>query len=52
VIEREVCRRYAVQVVGRAGEIRQRYYAISMDRRLRNPAVVALCDVARKKIFG
>lgn len=52
VVEKEVRQRYSVQVVGRVEEIRQRFYAISMERKLKHPAVVAICEVARKHIFA
>ncbi len=49
-IEEEVCRQYGVRVVGRTAQIKERFYAISPERRLRNPAVVAICDAARKHL--
>ena len=52
VIEEETRQRYKVQLVGRAKEIRQRFYAISVERKIRHPAVVAICEVARKEIFA
>ena len=52
VIEKEVCRQYSVQVVGRIDTVRERYYAISVERRLKHPAVLAICDTAREKIFA
>ncbi len=52
VIEAEVAARYRVQRVGRAEAIRQRFYAISVERKIRHPAVVAICEVARKHIFA
>ena len=48
VIEREVCRQYKVRVVGRIEAVRERYYAISVERRLKHPAVVTICDAARE----
>ena len=51
-IEREVRTQYKVALVGRANNVRARYYAASVERRLRHPAVVAIADVARKKLFG
>jgi len=47
VIEREVVRQHQVRVVGRTTEIRERYYAISAERRLKHPAVVAMTEAAR-----
>jgi LysR family transcriptional activator of nhaA len=52
VIEKEIRQRYKVHVVGRAKRIRQRFYAISLERKIRHPAVVAICEVARKHIFA
>jgi LysR family transcriptional activator of nhaA len=46
-VERDVTRQYGVQVLGRAGQVRERFYAITVERRLRNPAVVAISDAAR-----
>jgi LysR family transcriptional activator of nhaA len=52
VIAKELRRRYALQLVGSAEDIRQRFFAISIERKIKNPAVVAICEVARKKIFA
>jgi LysR family transcriptional activator of nhaA len=52
VIEQEVRRRYGVQVVGRVDDLRHRFYAISVERKLKNPAVVAICEAARRHIFA
>jgi LysR family transcriptional activator of nhaA len=52
VMEAEVKRQYGVQVVGRADDIRERFYAISPERRLKNPAVVAICESAREELFA
>jgi LysR family transcriptional activator of nhaA len=47
VEEAEIRRRYGVAVAGRAETIRQRYYAITAERRIRNPAVLAITAAAR-----
>jgi len=52
VIENEVRKRYHVQVVGRSDKLQQRVYAISLERKVKHPAVVAICEVARKSIFA
>ncbi len=52
VIEKEVCRQYKVRVAGRIDAVRERYYAISVERRLKHPAVIAICAAARAKIFA
>ena len=51
VIENEVRKRYGVQLIGRAEEVRQRFYAISVERKIRHPAVLAISEAARKDIF-
>lgn len=50
-IEDEVARQFQVQVVGRTDELRVRYFAISVERRLRHPAVVAVAESARKDML-
>ncbi|MEW6267792.1 MAG: transcriptional activator NhaR [Thermodesulfobacteriota bacterium] len=52
VIEAEVRRQYGVGVVGRVDAVRERFYAVSHERRLKHPAVVAVCEAAREKLFG
>lgn len=46
-IEAEVKRQYKVRVVGRLATVRQRFYAITVERKLRNPAVLAISERAR-----
>jgi LysR family transcriptional activator of nhaA len=52
VVEEEIRRRYRVGLVGRVDEVRQRFYAISIERKIRHPAVAAICEVARTHIFA
>jgi LysR family transcriptional activator of nhaA len=52
VIAKELRQRYGLQLVGRARDIRQRFFAISVERKIKNPAVAAICEVARNKIFA
>lgn len=52
VAEPELRRRYQVEVVGRAEEVRQRFYAITAERRIRNPAVRAITEGARREVFA
>ena len=40
-----------VRVIGRAEEVRERFYAITLDRKLTHPAVVAISEAARKRLF-
>jgi LysR family transcriptional activator of nhaA len=52
VVEQEVRRHYGVRRIGRATGLRERFYAISVERKLRHPAVVAICEQARRSLFG
>lgn len=50
-IAREVCRQYDVRPIGTIESVRQRFYAITVDRKLKHPAVIAVCEAARRKLF-
>lgn len=50
-VEREIRRQYDVAIVGRTDAIRERFYAITVERRLTNPAVVAISQAARDTLF-
>jgi LysR family transcriptional activator of nhaA len=52
VVEREVMSQYDVQVVGRTDEVKERFYAISAERRLKHPAVLAVSDAAKHRLFA
>ncbi|MFY0563685.1 transcriptional activator NhaR [Archangium lansingense] len=52
VIEAEVSRQFNVSVIGRTDDIETCFYAISVERRLRHPAVVAIAETARSRLFG
>ena len=52
VIEKDVRRQLGAVVVGRTDEIRGRFYAITAERKLQHPAVIAISEAAREKLFG
>jgi LysR family transcriptional activator of nhaA len=52
VIAAEVQRQYGVRTIGRLEGVTERYYAISLDRKLKHPAVVAISDAARARLGG
>lgn len=52
VVEKHVMRQYDVQALGRAPDVRETFYAISVERRLKHPAVVAISDAARHQLFA
>jgi LysR family transcriptional activator of nhaA len=47
----DVARFYGGRMVGKADAVRERYYVISAERRLKHPGVLAMTDVAREEIF-
>lgn len=51
VIEKEVCRDFKLAVVGRITEIREKYYLVTLERRIRNNVVSKIFTEAQKKIF-
>lgn len=51
VIADEICRRYRVHAVGRTPSIRQRFFAISIERTIKHPGVSAICEAARASLF-
>lgn len=51
VMREEVRRLYDVDTVGEAQDIDVRYFAISAERRLKHPAVMAVSEHARQNLF-
>ena len=51
VLEKEVMRQFGVTIVGRLDEVRERYFAISVERRLKHPAVVAISEAANELLL-
>jgi LysR family transcriptional activator of nhaA len=47
-VAKVVARQYGVVRIGRLDEVRERFYAISAERRLAHPAVVAISHAARE----
>ena len=50
-IEAEVCQQYGVRLVGRLESVREQFYVITVERTLKHPAVVAISEIARRKLF-
>lgn len=47
----DVCRFYGVRAIGRTNAVRERYFAISAERRLKHPGVLAITTAARDQLF-
>jgi len=52
VIAEEVQRQYSVKAIGQTDDVTERFYAISVERRLTHPAVVAVTEAARQELFA
>ena len=50
-VEVDVARQYEVERIVVLEGVREEYYAISVERRIRNPAVAAIMGAARKGLF-
>lgn len=51
LMARSIRRQYGCERVGELPTLRERFYALSAERRVKHPAVVAICQAAREKIF-
>ena len=52
VLTGQVLRQDSLHTIGQTDDVRHQFYAISVERRLKHPAVIAICDTARKQLFG
>ena len=48
----DIRRQYEVKTLGALGGVRESFYAITIERRLRHPAVVAISEAARNRLFA
>jgi len=51
-IEEDIAQMYSLRVIGRTDEVRERYYAISPEQRLKHPSVVSIIESARNHLFA
>jgi LysR family transcriptional activator of nhaA len=52
VLEKQFRQERKLRVVGRVDTVRNRFFAISVERKLKHPAVVAICETARHELFS
>lgn len=52
VTEAETIQQFGVKVIGRSQELREEFYAVSVEKRITHPCVVAITDAARTALFG
>jgi LysR family transcriptional activator of nhaA len=50
-IEREIEAQFNVRLVGRLPEVKERFYAVTAERKIKNPIVSAITSAARKQLF-
>lgn len=50
-VAEDVCAKYGVQLLGMVEEVRERFYAISAERRIKHPAVSVITETARAGLF-
>ena len=50
-VEDDVVTKYGVRVIGRSEDIKERFYAISAERRIKHPAVSTITESARNELF-
>lgn len=51
VINDEICRQHEVELVGEIPSVREHFYAISAERRIKHPAVLAISESATNEVF-
>ena len=51
VIEADIEEQYRMKTIGRAEEVIDQFFAISVERKLTHPAVVAITNMARDELF-
>ena len=52
VIEKEIQEQYDLRVIGHTEAVKERFYAITGERKIKNPATNAVANIARKRVFG
>ena len=51
-VEDDVLNKYAVTVIGRSEEVKERFYAISAERKIKHPAISVITEAARHDLFS
>ena len=52
VLEKEIRRQYQVEVLGRIDTVKQQFFAITVERRLKHPIVIAIFESARQDLLN
>ncbi len=51
-IEAEIACQYQMAIIGRVDEVKERFYAISVERRVKHPVVSTVLNIARNSLFS
>jgi len=52
IMEADTVSQFGVEVIGRSEELGEEFFAVSVERRITHPCVVAITDAARGQLFG
>jgi LysR family transcriptional activator of nhaA len=52
VLEMETVAQFGVEVIGQSSELVEEFFAVSVERRITHPCVVAITDAARGQLFS
>lgn len=52
VLEKQFRDQDRVQRIGAVKDVRGRFYAVTVERKIQHPAVLAICEAARKELFA
>ncbi|MCG8379019.1 MAG: transcriptional activator NhaR [Proteobacteria bacterium] len=50
VIEKDICKQFNVNIIGRTAKVKEQFYAISTERKIKHPAIASICKAAKQKI--
>ncbi|HEX8713798.1 MAG TPA: transcriptional activator NhaR [Terracidiphilus sp.] len=50
--EAQIKKQKVLKIIGATSEVRTQFYAISAERKLQHPAVLAICNAARQELFN
>jgi LysR family transcriptional activator of nhaA len=52
ILEKDLNRQHGLRKAGTINEVKERFYALTIERKLRHPAVAAICEAAREELFA
>ncbi len=52
VVKDQVCKQYGVRALGELDSVRERFYAISPERKIKHPAVACIVESAKSGLFA